>query len=213
MKYNLPLPPIEQLAALAASVNTERTAQGKIDMAIDIWQLAQQRIEHHSNVTAQAARSVEKFDCILEGRVVHDGMMLPSFLKALFPSSKPEDTMKWYRDFIAYSIPGWRTVESKPPLPEAELKNAVAENIERSRREGIPFAELLAIQFLKHRNQTAKKTKSERAKKGAEKKHLEQEKTTKNGASKTKAAPSKKKRAPSKKNTAPTNKKRAASKQ
>ena len=81
MNYRLPLPPIEQLAALAASVNTERTAQGKIDMAIDIWQLAQQRIEHHSNVTAQVRRSAEKFDSILEGREIHEGMPLDLFLK------------------------------------------------------------------------------------------------------------------------------------
>jgi hypothetical protein len=213
MNYRLPLPPIEQLAALAASINTQRTAQGKIDMAIEIWQLAQQRIEHHSNVTAQAARSAEKFNSRLEGREVHDGMLLPSFLKALFPSSKPEDSMKWYRDFIADSMPAWRITEGKPPLTEAEMKSAVAENIECGRGEGIRLAELLAIQFLKHRNAAAKKAQSERGKKGAKKKHLEQKKTTKNGTSKTSAAPSKKNTAPSKENTAPTNKKRAASKQ
>jgi hypothetical protein len=213
MNYRLPLPPIEQLAALAASVNTETTAQGKIDMAIDIWQLAQQRIDQHNRVKEQAKRFSEKFDSILEGRKITEGMPLDSFLKNLFPSSKPEDTMKWYRDFVRDSIPTWRMVESKPPLPESEMQNAVAEIIELGRREGIPLAQSLAFQFLKHRNAAAKKARSEKGKTGAQKKHLEQKKTTKNGTSKTNAAPSKSNRAPSRKNAAPTNKKRAGSKQ
>jgi len=212
MNYKTPLPPIEQLAALAASVNTETTAQGKIDMAIDIWQLAQQRIDHHNRVKEQSKRFSEKFDSIIAGREIHEGMPLDLFLKNLFPSSKPEDTMKWYRDFVSDSIPAWRMVEGKPPLPESELKNAAAEIIERGRREGIPSAHSLAYQFLKHRKAASKNMKSERGKKGAQKKHLEQKKTTKNGTSKSKRAPSKTNRAPSRKNTAPTNEKHAESK-
>jgi hypothetical protein len=213
MNYRLPLPPIEQLAALAASVNTERTAQGKIDMAIDIWQLAHQRIEHNGNVTAQTARSAEKFDTIMEGREVQDGMPLASFLKNLVPSSKPEDTMKWYRDYLRDNVIFCRGQEGKPPLPESELQSAVVAMIERDRNEGVVSAYWNAIGFRKHRNAAAKKTQSERGKKGAEKKHLEQKKPTKNGASKAILAPSKTNPAPTIKNAATTNNKRAGSKQ
>ena len=177
MNYRLPLPPIEQLAALAASVNTERTAQAKIDMAIDIWQLAHQRIEHHGNVTAQTARSAEKFDSIMAGRVVYDGMPLTSWLEELFPPSKPEDTMKWYRDYLRDNVTFCREQEGKPTLAESELQNTVAAIIERERVQGISHAYLSAIQFLKHRKAASKNMKSERGKKGAEaKKHLEQKK-------------------------------------
>ena len=216
MNYRLPLPPIEQLAALAASVNTERTAQAKIDMAIDIWQLAQQRIERHSTVTEQAARTAEKFDSIMEGREVQDGMPLASFLKNLFPSSKPEDTMKWYRDYLRDNVKFCREQEGKPPLPESELQSTVVTMIERDRNEGVGSAYWNAIGFRKHRTAAAKKTRSERGEKGAQKKLEKTSRTaktpTKNGASKASLAPSKKKRAPSIKNAAPTNTKRAGSK-
>ena len=212
MNYRLPLPPIEQLAALAASVNTERTAQAKIDMAIDIWQIAHQRIEHHGNVTAQTARSAEKFDSIMAGRVVYDGMPLTSWLKELFPPSKPEDTMKWYRDYLRDNVTFDREQLGKPTLAESELQNTIAAIIERDREQGIAHAYLSAIQFLKHRNAAAKQARSEKGKSGAQKKHLEQKKEVQNGTSKAAHAPSKSNRSPSRKKATPSNKKRAASK-
>jgi hypothetical protein len=176
MNYKTPLPPIEQLAALAASVNTETTAQGKIDMAIDIWQLAQQRIDHHNRVKEQSKRFSEKFDSIIAGREIHEGMPLDLFLKNLFPPSKPEDTMKWYRDYLRDNVTFDREQMGKPTLAESELQNTVAAIIEREREQGITHAYLSAIQFLKHRKAASKNMKSERGKKGAQKKHFGAEK-------------------------------------
>jgi hypothetical protein len=199
MKSYLPLPPLEQLAALAACINTERTAQGKVDTAIDIWQLAHQRIEHHNKVRAKSDQSSAQIDAIMKGRIVHDNMPLDAWLKELFPKSKPEDTMKWYRDYLTDTIPAHRSLEGKSPLSEPELEAAVKVTIQKDREEGVNFAYLSAVQFLKYRNTAAQKARSERGKKGAEKKHLVPKKEAKNGTSKTKRAPSKAKRAPSKK--------------
>jgi hypothetical protein len=209
------LPTIEQIAAMAANIQTETTADGKVCMAMDIWVKA-----HCCLLLAEMQdESIQSDELLLDSitRGLYNKMPLADFLKAIYPKSKTADTMKWYRDFLVDELALFARTKKLPELSLSKIQSHIARLIEDQRLGGVDDAEAFALKFMKHRNQSAQQIRKNKAAIGGAKKNTKKQKkvldASENGTSKTNAAPSKSNRAPSRKNAAPTSKKRAGSKQ
>jgi hypothetical protein len=131
IKIIMKLPTIEQIAAMAANIQTETTALGKVKMALLIWENAQEAIIEYELVDYYENQFKDDSS---HGFV--DGMSLSAFLKKVFPNSKPEDRMKRMRDYIKSRIDANHSRES-PSLTESDIDNEVVRVLSLYRKNGV----------------------------------------------------------------------------
>ena len=193
MNYRIKLPPIEQLAALAASIQTERDPDSKVKVAIAIWE----RAAHHIDKRNEILDKIEAQTDMIEAIPFAAGC-LDKALKTALPDSKIEDARKWWRDYTAHNVLFDRQQRDLPELSTHEIESLCQSILERDRAEGgiIPASFMHFV--TRHKKTVAKergKLGAAARKKNAEKNSLLAKKQNKNAPTKSKQAPSKKKNA------------------
>lgn len=191
MNYRITPPPISELAALASNIQTERTAADKVSMAISIWEAAQKTLDQFAHVQNQIKESkIRNHDEKISKLDLHEGIKLSEFLKRLFPSSKPEDTMKWYREYLTASF---SFVYSE--MSEKQIEDLIPATLERERSEGMTFPNFCAVGFLKYREKQSAAVRKEKASTAAKsKKTTNGKKTIRTQKNAPKTAQAKKKK-------------------
>ena len=200
--YEAKPPELHVLASLASNIQTETTAKGKVEMALLIWSTAHDSIVEYTDMHNFCLRIMpSKYLERIRKCDFYDGIKLVEFLKRLFPRSKPEDTMKWYRDYLKAHFSF-----KHPEMNAEQIQEQVNEIIERRRTEGITNAQQSAYRFAQYRESASAKTRKVKSANAA--KSVSRQKkapdtkislvAAKNGVSKAPATPSKKSRTPSK---------------
>ena len=193
MNYRLTLPPIEQLASLAAMIQTETDADAKVLVAIAIWE----RAAHHIDKRNQILDKIEAQADMIEAKPFAAGG-LDKALKIALPDSKPHDARKWWKDFTAHNVAFDRQQRDLPALSTDELESLCQSILERDRAEGGIIPTSFTRFVARHKKTVARergKLGAAAKKKNAENNSLLAKKQNKNAPTKSKHAPSKKKNA------------------
>jgi hypothetical protein len=202
MNYRITLPPIEQLASLAAMIQTVTDADAKVLVAIAIWERAVHHIEKRSRILDRIEAEADMIEAI---PFAAGG--LDKALKTALPDSKMHDARKWWKDYTANNVVFDRQQRDMQELSTVELESLCQSILERDRTEGgiIPAA------FMRFVSRHKKTVAKERGKLGAAAKKKNAENNSLLAKKQNKNAPTKSKHAPSKKKNALTKRKRSLS--
>ncbi len=171
------LPPLETLAALAATIaipkeEPEVTAR----RACDLWQACAEAIEllepHYKlrrDAIAAAAAFREETKDFLTNFEPGQAVLLPDFLRACQPNAKPEDRMARWRAFLTERLPVDFLMRGIPAKTPAEIQDAVDHEITKFRTVGIPFEKLIILwsNFADFLAISGRETRRKRAEKAA----------------------------------------------
>jgi hypothetical protein len=184
MNHKITLPSISELSALAANIHTAPTAASKVAMALEIWEASHKALDHQEWMRTEAkAIKARNYDERIRACNYQGVIKLTQFLKRLFPQSKVEDRMKWYRDYLKAILadpkcngadearirfvqyPEWpKTSDFK--MADSAIDKLVLAMIQKEKTEGMSNPRISAIGFLKYRDQAEGFIKSDKASKG-----------------------------------------------
>lgn len=147
---------INQLAQLAASINTEITAADKVKMAWDIWHAADHMISIERGYEEEPAPAP---------------IILPfiEYLRMVYTEGNDDDLQKYYRDYIKDEIAYYREMKEEPPYSEFEILSEYQKIIEKEKAEGVLVSEQRLRHLREHREQQKHIKYSYRGKLGAAK--------------------------------------------
>jgi hypothetical protein len=202
MNYRLTLPPIEQLASLAALIQTETDADAKVKVAIAIWERAAHHIDKRNRILDRIEAEADMIEAI-----PFAAGHLDKALKTALRDSKPHDARKWWRDYTAHNIAFDRQQRDLPELSTDELESLCQSILERDRTEG----GIVPASFMRFVARHKKTVAKERGKLGAAAKKKNAENNSLLAKKQSKNAPTKSKQASSKKKNALTKTKRSLS--
>lgn len=181
MNHSIPLPTHQELAALAASLQSPADPTGRVAEALAIWRAAAAALDEQERRSRQAAAFEERMNDRMGGREFFDGMTREQLLAVLMPTLKTSgDRMARWRQYLPHAlrfdkllasggVVSLQALEAIPETTQEEIERA----LEAERQGTFPKwrAESIAFGFLRWNASQAAEKRVDRARKAGAAKH------------------------------------------
>jgi hypothetical protein len=181
MNRSIPLPTHQELATLAASIQSPADPAGRVAEALAIWRAAGAALHEQERRHLQAAAFEERMNDRMGGREFFDGMTRDQLLAALMPTLKTAgDRLARWRQYLPHALRfdklmasgGAVTPQALEAMPET-TQEEIERALESERHGNFPKwrAESIAFGFLKWNDSQAAEKRVNRARKAGAAKH------------------------------------------